>query len=86
MKYFVSLQGQIETEAGSAGEQPVRDRFDIRRKCHVREGFLAKTLMIFSEYTMPKKTQSYFVTKNGLLCVKLSKPILVFNFFYRQTK
>ena len=65
MKYFVSSQSQIETEAGSAGEQPVRDRFDIRRKCHVREGFPAKTLMIFSEYSMPKKTQSHFLIKMG---------------------
>jgi len=79
MKYFVSSQGQIETEAGNAGEQPVRDRFDIRRKCHLREGFLAKALMIFSEYSMPKKTQSYFLTKMG-------KPILVFNFFWGQIK
>jgi len=86
MKYFVSSQGQIETEAGNAGEQPVRDKFDIRRKCHVREGFPAKTLMIFSEYSMPKKTQSYFFNKNGVLCMKWSKPILVFNFFYKQIK
>ena len=65
MKYFASLQGQIETEAGNAGEQPVRDRFDIRRKCHVREGFPAKTLTIFSEYSMPKKLNPILLTKMG---------------------
>ena len=86
MKYFVSSQGQIETEAGYAGEQPVRDRFDIRRKCHVREGFPAKTLTIFSEYSMPEKLNPDFLTKNGLLCMKLSKPVLVFNFFSQTDK
>jgi len=28
---FVLLNCQIKTEAGSAGEQPVRDKFDLRK-------------------------------------------------------
>jgi len=29
--FSVLLKRQIQTEAGSAGEQPVRDKFDLRK-------------------------------------------------------
>jgi hypothetical protein len=35
----VLLHYQMETEPGNAGEQPVRDTFDVRRKCQIRKGF-----------------------------------------------
>ena len=37
---FILLKCQIETEAGSVGEQPVRDRFDLYRLQRERAVFL----------------------------------------------
>jgi hypothetical protein len=37
--YFSNLAASNETDTGTAGEQPVRDTFDVRRKCQIREGF-----------------------------------------------
>jgi len=51
----VSLRRLVETETGSAGEQPVRDTLDERRKCRVREGFHAKPSWYFQSSTCLKK-------------------------------
>jgi len=43
-KYFIILHCQIETETGSAGEQPVRDKFDRPTEKSKEKGCLAIAL------------------------------------------
>ena len=62
-----------ETETGTAGEQPVRDTFDKRRKCQVQEGFLCESpLDIFRAfYALKNSSINFFLQliyskRNGL--------------------
>ncbi len=45
----------VYTETSSAGEQLVRDRADVRRKCHF-QGATLRSSLIFLENFMPLKT------------------------------
>ena len=69
-----------ETEAGSAGEQPARDRLDDRRKSHFKGTALSGSFDIFRGLYAFKNSSANFFFRAA------DNPLWFLNLFFRSAK